>query len=163
MQAAAPTARLGEQLPGLPGATGMQLALGMGLESLARLQTPVHMEWQPCKSPWCGMPVNPIPVVQHPCKSLSPLRSIPANPWGCQEPREHRWCLSDSAGKPGSPARLQIPAPTAMAALHAIHPCVAWHLCKSPHHGDLQAKPPAPQGSQTRREHSKMREKTGLL
>lgn len=53
MQAAAPTARLGEQLSGLPGATGMQLALVMGLESLAVLQG---------------------------YKSLSTLRGSPANP-----------------------------------------------------------------------------------
>lgn len=38
MQAAAPTASLGQPLPGLPGATGMQLALVVGLESLAALQ-----------------------------------------------------------------------------------------------------------------------------
>lgn len=53
MQAAAPTARLGEQLPGLTGVTGMQLDLVMGLESLAVLQG--------CKrlSTWNGSPANP--------------------------------------------------------------------------------------------------------
>lgn len=87
--------------------------------SPARLQIPVHIARQPCKSPLYGIPVNPFL-----------LYSIPANPYphsteSLQTPRgarSHRNAagLSDRAGKPGSPARLQIPVLT------------AWQPCKSP-------------------------------
>lgn len=86
--------------------------------SPARLQIPVHIARQPCKSPLYGVPVNPFL-----------LYSIPANPYphstaSLQTPRgarSHRNAagLSDRAGKPGSPARMQIPVPT------------VWHPCKS--------------------------------
>lgn len=73
--------------------------------SPARLQIPVHIARQPCKSLLYGIPVNPYP---HSTASLQ----IP----GAARSNGDASGLSDRAGNPGSPARLQIPVPYCMAA-----------------------------------------------